>query len=217
MKRRVSKRKGNLYRVRTLDGEDCLFEIREKRQTKLLGVQAHSFGDKFKLFWDGMYVEDYPNITDALVNILRYGYSLDPQKAIPSEILADFNLRHGNCNWVDSFQLPEHVVPDHKIIMQPGKVRRLEPRAIRLEGFAPHHEREAPKSQFREKIVNLEPIGRFRTISRNWADQGERLFAQINLMDDYTGTSCSKPDEECVTTLVTGKKAIEMFGKPKGS
>lgn len=217
MKRRVSKRKGNLYRVRTPDGEDCLFEIREREQSKLMGALAISFGNKFKLFWDGMYVEDYPSMTTALVDILRYGYSLDPGKAVPSEILADFNLRHSNYGWIDSFQFAEHVVPDCDIVMQPGKVRRLSPRAIRLEGSAPHHEQEVPKSQFREKIVDREPVGRFRTISRNWADKGERLFAQINRMDDYTGTKCSKSDEECVTTLITGKKAIEMFGKPEGS
>ncbi len=217
MKRRVSKRKGNLYRVRTPGGEDCLFEIREKRESKAMVSRTISFGNKFKLFWDGMYVEDYPSMATALVDILRYGYSLDPSKAVPSEILADFNLRHGNCNWIDSFQLTEYIVPDCDIVMQPGKVQRLSPRAIRLEGSAPHHEQKVPKSQLREKIVNREPISRFRTVSRNWADKGERLFAQINRMDNYTGTKCSKSDEECVTTLITGKKAIEMFGKPEGS
>jgi hypothetical protein len=229
MQRRIVKKRGGLYRVRGDGEQDSLFDIRKMDKSwDTIQLKYIDFGpedDQYKLYWDGIWLENVPRKSMAIVAIIRYAYDIVAKYAVPSELLADFDLRHGKApRWVDTFYLSNQAARDRDIVYSPGRIERPNTRAIRLDPsntITADVTRKRSKRRVESRVGEIgtkkkkKRKGRFQVVSRDWQDGSDPWFAEYNMfMNRSAGMKCDKLDSECVTTLRVGKAAIKAFGTP---
>jgi hypothetical protein len=169
-----------------------------------------------------MWVENYPRELDAALFIIRYAYSLGGEVAIPSEILADFQMRRRDGVWVDSFIWPEADHPDEEIVIGAHPVMRPRSRRIQFPQFAippkGYKQKKArPKRTGAPPELPEVPTSRFIPCPRDWEDRSDPGFQQMLRWDRRSGTKDKRPDTETVFTLSAGEEAISLFGDPEKS
>jgi len=220
------------YRVELPGGDVSKFTCQKREEIDITNP-AIPDREQHLLFWEDTLIDSFAVKEDALLFVLRFGYSTPDYHLIPSEILADFGLVYSTGAWVDSWTLTEHreVRPVSSNVCQ---ILRPPNRLIRFTDYKPHLQ--APKTllkspYFDEKgILNLEssrareheiaanleipkldfkklerPKIRIRRIERDWQDWSQFAFGGCGRRrpDEPDLT----PDEECVFTLKSGNFA----------
>ena len=106
MKRRVIKISDRRYRVELPGGDVSQFSYREKPRKWITAKYSYADfepdEDRYTLSWEGLFLDTFRTEIDALLFIIRFGYSIKDTDLVPSEILADFQLTYEAGDWVDS-------------------------------------------------------------------------------------------------------------------
>jgi len=229
MKRRIVKVGDRRYRVELPGGDTSEFSYREKARRwdpdQCCYVDFESGEDRYILSWEGLFMDSFICEEDALLFVIKFGYSINDKNLVPSEILADFNLVYEGGDWVDEWGCPD----EHEVMFSMGKIQPPAIRNIRFEGYPRitpkirpkvHYydddgwgdavvvaEIEIPKLDFEE----LEkPKQRRRACASNWSDHSDPGYESWmrHRLDVARKTRRRAPaDAECVFTLKIGKDA----------
>lgn len=244
MKRRVIKVGDRRFRVELPGGDVSEFSYREKARHwdpyQGTHVDFEAEEDRYLLSWEGLFLDSFRKEEEALLFILRFGYSISDQHLIPSEILADFNLVYEAGDWVDEWRCSDR----HEVVFALGKIQRPVGRKIQFQGY-PRITPKKPKKRpigFRlsgaedegetEVVTNVEipkldfeelekPKERYRTIPRTWADLSDPgceswmrwKLDRLRRLGQGPGPS----DADCLFPLESGEAAVEAFEERKKS
>jgi hypothetical protein len=226
MRRRVIRTGEDRYRVELPGGEISEFTCLERGENS-------PEREQYLLFWEGVFISDFNIKEDALMFLLRFGYTIADYHLVPSEILADFGLVYCTGMWVDTWTLegPREV---RLVSSNIAHILRPVNRLIRFSDYTPncHATRNSLKNTYfdekgilqlttpeehrskrREIVANIEiPKLDFEKLERP-----RSRFRRVSL----SWRDCSQfafggfgrrkrdepdltPDEECVFTLKSG-------------
>lgn len=233
MKRRVVKVGDRRFRAEIPGGDVSEFSYREKARRwdpdQCSYVDFLENEDRYILSWEGIFLDTFRTEVEALLFIIRFGYSIDDRYLIPSEILADFNLVYEAGDWVDEWYCPDR----HEVIFALGEISKPPNRKIRFEGYpriTPHHAPTYKRSHSWEKyevvaevqIPKLDfdelekPKQRRRRIERNWSDPSDpSLAGWLKFKMARVTQKDRMADEDCVFTLKSGNQELRNAKKPQ--
>jgi hypothetical protein len=226
MRRRVISTGEDRYRVELPGGEISEFTCLDRKK--------HSPGrEQYLLFWEDTFISDFTTKEDALMFVLRFGYTIADYHLVPSEVLADFGLVYCTGTWVDSWSSIGHreVRP---VSSNVAHILRPVHRRICFTDFTPncHATRNALKNSYFDKkgILNLGTSEERRSkrpeiranieipkLDFEKLEKPKKRFRRISLnwrdrsQFAFGGYGRRKrdepdltPDEECVFTLKSG-------------
>lgn len=232
MKRRVVRIGDRRFQVRLPGGDISEFSYREKPRrwdsAQLQYLEFEEGEDRYILHWEGLFMDSFEKESEALLFILRFGYSISDKNLIPSEILADFNLAYDDNSWVDewgcqgektaTFCFGDLTRPENRKLLFEGYPQIVtEPEQVRVSsGWDNDRDRYFP-APIQEVLVipvldfaALEaPKKRRRVVSRDWEDVTNKEYETWSSWRKEVPDP--KPFESGVFSLKTGAAASEAF------